>query len=361
MNGKRFQSVGLPAFQTLALVLMLVAVAGIGIRGQETPMQPGGATSRTAVPGLAGVSPPTHITGVVCDLAGAPAAGVLVIFHPGHYPGANPYCETKSDANGYYDLDLPGGISRGWRGGIHPTNFIMARWLERNLAAIEPFVTVPDHLDLKLKPGLTLSGSVKDTSNAPVTNATVELVFMLGRDSLHPVEGRAGEDYLPAAGAVPAAGSLPADAQLAENSRPMKVDGHGLFSFPALPQGLVYISMVKADGYNSAAGTEIRENGVNGRYEIPPFILMRADRIIGGQVLLANGQPLAGVEVALSGRRQQRTRTTKTDSQGQFTFTGIGDGPVDVSPFKVNFPGTKVVTSFTGSETNLILRLPFQQ
>jgi len=253
---------------------LLFAVAEISIRGQEAASRSGlGAGAPDRVP--SGPLPATHISGVVSDPAGAPAAGVIVTYHPGHYPGANPYCETKSDGNGHYDLALPGGISLGWRGSIHPTNFIVARWLDKNLAAMEPFVTVPNHLDLILKPGFTLSGSIKDATGAPVTNATVELSFMLGRDFLHPVQGRAGEDYSPAV-IVKTPGSRSVDAHSAENPQPMKVDERGLFSFLALPQEFEYHTIVKATGYDTKRGSPVRGIAQSGRYEIPPFVMTRA-------------------------------------------------------------------------------------
>ena len=67
-----------------------------------------------------------------------------------------------------------------WSGPISITNFIMIQSLGRNLVAIQEFAELPTNLDLTLQPGITLTGSVKDTEGAPVTNATVDISMLTG-------------------------------------------------------------------------------------------------------------------------------------------------------------------------------------
>ena len=50
--------------------------------------------------------PPPRIAGTVRDPAGAPAAGVLVSFHPGQHPDAPNYTEVTTDKNGRYEIIL---------------------------------------------------------------------------------------------------------------------------------------------------------------------------------------------------------------------------------------------------------------
>ncbi len=161
-----------------------------------------------------------------------------------------------TDKNGHYGMVLK--LSRKkviWDGPIILTNFVMARSLERNLAAIEEFAAFPTNLDLTLQPGITLSGSVKNIEGAPVTNATVNLSILAG-------------------------GSFPK-----LSPRPTKVDARGSFTFPALPQGREYFQWTTAKGYGTAAGRLKAEDSKTNHYEFPAFVLERADRILAGRVL----------------------------------------------------------------------------
>jgi 5-hydroxyisourate hydrolase-like protein (transthyretin family) len=130
--------------------------------------------------------PPPHITGIVRDLDGAPAPGVRVSFHPGQYPAAPFYEETKTDEHGRYDMTIRQVSNRNfmWEGTINPTIFVMAQDFGRNLSVIQEFGSddrsfeglgvVPTNLDLTLQPGVTISGTVKDDSGSTVTNVAVD-------------------------------------------------------------------------------------------------------------------------------------------------------------------------------------------
>ena len=110
---------------------------------------------------------PATITGVVRDQAGIPVPGAVVSFHPGHFPAAANYVEVKTDGQGRFAMKIEYPPLRGgWRGSIHPTNVVIARSIERNLAAMAQFVPIPDTLNLELQPGITFSGSVTDEAGA---------------------------------------------------------------------------------------------------------------------------------------------------------------------------------------------------
>jgi hypothetical protein len=248
--------------------------------------------------------PPPRITGTVRDASGIPAAGVLVLFHPGQYPDAPDYAEVKTDKSGRYEMILK--LSRetmAWDGEISPTNFILARSLERNLAAIQEFAAFPTNLDLTLQPGITLSGSVKNSEGAPVTNATVNLSILAG-------------------------GSIPK-----LSPRPTKVDAQGSFTFPALPQGREYYFFqgITAKGSGTAGGRLKAEDSKTNHYEFPAFVLERADRILAGRVLDEDGHPLAGADVRFGGKGQQEWPTTKSDRHGNFFFDAVCEGEVHLS------------------------------
>ncbi|MGD1084549.1 MAG: carboxypeptidase regulatory-like domain-containing protein, partial [Verrucomicrobiota bacterium] len=274
---------------------------------------------------------PPSISGTVRDASGAPAPRSLVSFHPGQYPDAPDYSEVTTDKNGRYEVTLK--LSRedmGWDGPISETNAIMARDPERNLVAIQEFKELPTNLDLVLQPGITLSGSVKDTQGAPVTNATVDLRFLLGR-MLPP--------WTP---------------------QPAKVNAQGLFSFTAMPQGRQYfIQQVTAKGYGAAYSEVKAEDTKTNHYEFPAFVLKRADRKLSGQVLGQDGKPFAGAEVNFSGVGQPRRQiwssaSVKSDTNGRFAFDAVCEGQVTVS---VNYNNTRGNISAQGGDTNVVVRL----
>ena len=276
--------------------------------------------------------PPPSVTGTVRDSAGALVAGALVSFHPGLYPDAPDYTEVTTDKNGRYEVILK--LSREdffWNGMISPTNFILARSLERNLAAIQEFEKIPTNLDLTLQPGITFSGSVKDTDGVPVTNAVVSL----GLESAHSSR-QVGPPLI-------------------------KVNAQGLFTLPAMPQGRAYWSsgaMITAKGYGTINRYVRAEETKTNHYEFPSFVLKRADRKLAGQVLGLDGMPVAGANVNFNGEGQPQllwqSLSVKTDHKGNFRFDGVCEGPLTVSVSSNNIHGNAPAH---GGDTNVVLRL----
>jgi hypothetical protein len=216
----------------LALLLVL-ALAG------HTRAAKGGALANDAAKVV--------ITGTVRDLSGAPVAGVIVSFHPGK-SSSHGYAEVTTEEGGRYEVILPRSRFGAGSGPINRNNFIMARSLQQNLAAIVEFGVMPSNLDLSLEPGITLVGSVRDIKSAPLTNATAEVIIRVSNWG----------SYL--------------------DPQPAKADAQGSFSFTALPQGLEYQFFIKAKGYGEVVGVVKAEHTKTNRYEFPAFGLKRADR-----------------------------------------------------------------------------------
>jgi ankyrin repeat protein/protocatechuate 3,4-dioxygenase beta subunit len=295
--------------------------------------------------------PPPRISGIVRDPSGAPASGVRVSFHPGQYPMAPFSEETKTDEKGRYEMTIRQVSNRNffWDGVINPTNFVMAQELKRNLAVVQEFGTdertfnglgiIPTNLDLMLQPGITLSGSVKDSGGAPVTNATVDISMLSGHSfaRLWP--------------------------------RPFKVDAQGSFTIPALPQGREYYFFqgITAKGYGTAGGQLKAEDSKTNHYDFPAFVLERADRILAGQVLDEDGHPIAGADVRFNGKGQREWPNAKSDRHGYFVFDAVCDGEfsLSASAYVDGPPGEGVfVTSngrsgvtAIGGDTNIIITL----
>jgi len=118
-----------------------------------------------------------YCSGTVRDSSGAPVAGVRVELYPGFYIGAGHYTEVKTDANGRYEIIQQPELSGLFSGHPNPTNSIMARDFQKNLAAIQEFPGTTTSIDLILQPAITLTGSVKNTEGAPVNDAELEFRF----------------------------------------------------------------------------------------------------------------------------------------------------------------------------------------
>jgi len=277
------------------------------------------------------LTPAPHITGTVRDLAGVPVAGARVSFHPGMSPSAPDYTEVTTDENGHYELILK--LSResfDWNSMIDPTNYVLARSLERNLVALQEFIELPAHLDLTLQPGITFSGVVQDTEGAPVTNALVDFRIEPWRMS-----GTVGPPAI-------------------------KVDAQGSFSIPAMPQGRQYYFYdgITAKGYGIPLVNVKLEDTKTKHYAFPPFVLKRTDRTLAGQVVRADGKPAAGINVNFWGVGQLGGRQVKTDRQGRFNFDFVCAGDVTVSAYLDNDRGNVYAQ---GGDTNVVVRLGINQ
>jgi beta-lactamase regulating signal transducer with metallopeptidase domain/protocatechuate 3,4-dioxygenase beta subunit len=274
--------------------------------------------------------PPPHLTGTVRDSAGVPAAGVRVSFHPAATYMPLDYTESTTDKNGRYELVLRRSRDTFTVGYFNHTNFVLARSLERNLAAIAGFVELPSNLDLTLQPGITISGSVKDTESLPVTNTLVDLWV----EPWH-LKGTVG----------PLA---------------TKVDAQGAFSIPALPQGRRYdlSGGVTAKGYGTVMPVVFEKDTKTNDFKFPPFVLQRADRQLRGQILDGNGRPVAGATVFFHGTGQPELRPVKSDLQGNFGFDGVCAGEVTLS---VGLSNNTINVSAHGGDTNVVVRLGIKQ
>jgi protocatechuate 3,4-dioxygenase beta subunit len=286
-----------------------------------------------------------YCSGTVRYPSGAPAVGVRVEYYPGHHQAAGQYAEVRTDANGRYKII--GQKDRViYNGEIIETNSIMARDVERNLAAVQEFHMATTNVDLVLQPAIILSGSVKNTEGAPIVGAELDLGFW--DRMFHMLEAQRA-----------------------------KVNELGQFSIPALPQGREYeIIDIAAKGYGSGGERLLAKDTRTNRYEFPTFVLKRADRKIAGCVLDDAGKPLAGAEVYFMGKGQpmnsedkwgqQPWCNTKTDGEGKFSFDTVCDAPLRIYANYHDPLNWRISTDLNGGggmpaqpgDTNIVIRLP---
>jgi len=108
------------------------------------------------------------ITGTVRDRAGDPVAGVKIEVKP-HGGGTQP----TTDAEGKYEMTWE-------RAGWDSSNTIfvlVARDMERNLAALTEIDEDTSHLDLTLQPGGTFTGTVLDHEGKPLPDARIRVML----------------------------------------------------------------------------------------------------------------------------------------------------------------------------------------
>jgi protocatechuate 3,4-dioxygenase beta subunit len=267
-------------------------------------------------------APPQTLTGTVYDSSGNPAVGVRVIVTPA-WGQQN---IAKTDASGGYSLD--------WQpesGMPNAKYFAVARDIERNLAAIEPIGAKKTSVNLRLGPGLSISGTVQDTKGAPLVRANIYLNMDTGNMS----------------GMV--------------EYQPIKLNSDGIFTIPALPMGKQYYVYVSANGYGSTQKrigiTQSKTNSI----QLPVFKLKAADRQLAGQVLGTDNKPLPGVQVNINGNGQPNGMV-KTDATGHFKFK-VCDGPITIYAYSPSGSGRNNSGNWQarGGDTNVVVKMGVQQ
>ena len=262
------------------------------------------------------------LTGTVYDSSGKPAAGARVMVTP----TSGTIDNAKTDAGGSYSVNWQPQL-----GMRDPKYFAVARDIERNLVAIEPIDTNKTRVDLRLGPGLSISGTVQDAKGTPLARANINLNLMIGGNG-----------------------------RLVEN-QPIKVNSDGTFTIPALPKGQRYLIFVNANNYGSMRKNISTNQSQTNSLQLTPFRLKPADRQLAGQVLDTDNKPLSGAQVNINGNGQP-SGNTRSDATGYFKFK-VCDGPIQV--FAYSPSGAGAVNSGTtyarGGDTNVVVRIGARQ
>jgi protocatechuate 3,4-dioxygenase beta subunit len=256
----------------------------------------------------------SKLTGVVTDPDGKPAANVILDIFP-----VNSSQSKKTDAQGRftytYDATAYSGIS-----GLVPV--IVARDLERNLAAAQDLEEGTTNVSLRLEPGLTLTGAVTGEDGKVITNAEVQLIIRIPRIS----------------------GSL---------GSAVRADATGHFEIKAVPTDREFSLSVSAKGYGREQRNVAETDPDTRRVALDTFQLPLANLRVAGVVVDDNDKPVSGASVSLYGPKQP-SAATQTDSKGRFAFSGVCAGPVQFS-FS-NPRGDYGSAVAQGGDTNVTLR-----
>jgi protocatechuate 3,4-dioxygenase beta subunit len=262
------------------------------------------------------------LTGNITDSSGNHAVGAVVIVTPSW----GPINTTKTDANGDYSVNWQ--FQPGMRGGKY---FVIARDIERNLAAIDTIDTNSTNVSLQLEPALSISGTVQDIKGAPLTRANVNLNIMAG--------------YM--GGMV--------------EYEPVKLDSDGAFTLPALPAGQKYNVYVTAKGYGSAHKSIGETQSQTNTIQLSPFKLRTADRPLAGKVVDPNNQPVPGAQVSINGNGQPNDNV-RSDENGNFKFM-VCDGPIQLFVWSQSGSGgnNSGNAEARGGDLNVVVKLGVNQ
>lgn len=230
-----------------------------------------------------------RVIGTVRDEAGKPLAGVKIAVTS---LGTS---EVVTQDDGEFALEWNPELSR--LGGS--TAALVARDVTHNLADIVEIDEQTDRLDFKLKPGVTLTGTVLNQEGKPLSNARI-LVALRASDrgaSLGRVEQTTTGD-------------------------------NGTFEIKAIPAGRQYEVTAMATGYGTSHISVNASNLNDRRQNVGQFTLLLANLSISGIVVDSHDQPVTGATVhAIDGSLPPRG-DVRTDATGRFVIKGVPAGMV---------------------------------
>lgn len=234
------------------------------------------------------LTPGKMVSGTVVDPDGKPVAGAQVA------PLPMTSFHVLTDDQGRFDV----GWNPEWAGDLKEF-FLMARHLERNLAAGVEISEEAKSVRIELEPALTLTGTVEDPNGVPILGAEVGLSLRRGWACGMPV-------------------------------KEVITDQRGRYEFVALPQRQEYINYADAEGFWR---DQIRTGIINrttDREGVGPIILKRPNLSVSGTVVHASGKAVVNIPVHLRGSGQPYL-DSKTDAKGRFLFEKVCCGRVEIS------------------------------
>jgi protocatechuate 3,4-dioxygenase beta subunit len=259
---------------------------------------------------------PPKLTGMVRDSAGAPLAGVQLVLWPEFRATSK---GAKTDAEGRYLLTW----NRQNQGDGDYEMILVARDLKRNLALAQSFDEETTNLDLRLEPGLTVTGRAIAENGKAITNVEVEVMLW---------SERMGSSF----------------------GKPIPAEADGRFEIKALPTGRRYGVIVSAKGYGRVS-RDVGKDVEGQRVELEQCQLPLADRRIAGVVLDSDDKPVASADIVGYGEGQPPGVNGKTDAKGRFAFNQVCAGPIQLQAHTPN-GGFGHVTA-EGGETNIAIQL----
>ncbi|MFC1794850.1 carboxypeptidase regulatory-like domain-containing protein, partial [Planctomycetota bacterium] len=259
------------------------------------------------------------ITGVVRDEKGKPLEGVKLILERIRQV-------FTSDTEGKFEINLDPLRSEEYE----YTDYLLARHEKYNLAAIVELDEDVETLDIKLKPGVIISGKVVDPENRAIAGASITLFLQLPMLST-------------------SIGGLPRQT----------TDSEGNFELKVMPTGHEYWVQISDYGYRKESSMNIQTDNLSAdrRVDIGRIKLPVASLSVSGIVVDANDKPVANADVSIIGEHQPPDHVTQTDFDGKFIFEKVSDVIVQVwaiTPGRITLHGS-VVTYGGATDVKIIV------
>jgi len=229
------------------------------------------------------------IDGVVRDEVGLPIGEVKMRILPIRGWGLRQYAEGRFEICRH--SSDPNTNTQGYH--------FVARHEERNLALGVEIKEDTKTLDVKLKPGVILTGKVVDPNGKGIEGATVVMTELQTPDW----SGR----YL----------------------RWVKTDSEGRFEIRVLPPGYNYVLSARKVHYlvgrTEVLSESVRDNHIDGI----SIVLPKGKLSVSGVVVDAKGKPVPNALVYCTGKGQAGINSC-TDADGKFKADGIFEGQVEI-------------------------------
>ena len=228
------------------------------------------------------------VSGMVRGEDGRPVAGARIKVCP---LGRG---EAISDAEGRYEVRWE---TAEWARGTTP--FVVARHFEQNLAGAVEFSDDTKVVDVTMTPGVTCVGKVVDPNGKPIENAQVYLTFW----------------------------SSGTGSSMARQKNITNTEGY--YEIKAVPRHVRYSVNARAESYGEDY-VRISTEDANGRFEVEPISLAKANLSVSGIVVDTDDKPVANAEVYCQDLGQPYRRT-QTDPNGRFTLENVCAGKIRIN------------------------------
>jgi len=229
------------------------------------------------------------IAGTVRDQAGETVAGVKMEVKP-HGGGTQP----TTDADGKYEMTWD---RAGWDSS--DTVFVLvARDMERNLAALTEIDEDTRNLDVTLQPGGSFTGTVLDHEGKPLPDARVRVWLRVSNWGT----------------------------TLGREQITTKADG--TFEAKAIPPEREYNVSATAEGFGKH---DIQATATSGPVNVGTFKLPLADLSVSGVVVDVNDEPVANARIYFYGDGQPEYNEINSDENGKFEIEGVCKGRINVN------------------------------
>jgi len=233
------------------------------------------------------------ITGVVRDNGDLPVEGAILKICPMGRSAES----CISDVDGKFEASWDPG---GWSSSPMPAMILIARHLERNLAAAVDVDENIRQVDVTLKPGVICSGKVVDSDGKGIAKAMLQVMLQ------GPRWGSSIGRYTTA-------------------------DAEGNYEIKALVPENKYSIEARADGYGRDRITIEAGQTVNERLDVGTITLPSANLSVSGLVVDSDDKPVSGANVSCYGDTQPQSLNQITDAEGKFTIEKVCAGRIQIS------------------------------